>query len=296
MSDRNVEISSEGKAAILPEQCQANAIKKLVVYSRGNSDPDEMAAFKAATGKYVYETAQFNLAFQVDPNCMCQHGGCVGNISVKLRMSITMRGAEFAVYVPDFSLVPGPDPKPCTVETSPGMLASVLGTKPPRPNVSLTFPKTVSLPPPVQGNKFEPVAPLVFTATATTKVPCAPGEYCKRFYVVATADLEPPPAQNTTFVPPITLGEDPNMRILIVDCQINVTSPRPCVLNIKFKAYLMEFMPNYDFGGLPDVDKELPQVDHREMGGINPGTTRSVTKLIVDDSVTIDSPFPPAVP
>jgi hypothetical protein len=266
-----------GAGAGAPKQCSAPNVRKVLVYSRGNNDEAEMTKQKAATGTYVYETGQFTITILLDAvGCLCDGSGkCAGNIKILVRVKY----AESTAYASDpvsadFSLEEGPAP---SAPTKP------LPGPPPGGGMDVTMdPPTFG--PAVPKNKFSQPdkTKREFVADADSSVPCKAGSYHKRFWL------------NSSTVPP-----GPGGLCAWVDCQIDVTEPAACTLDVKLKAYFLEFRENYDFthgGKVPGADVELPEVRHQETGGKNAGRTRNIAKLISENGTAVDTPYAAKAP
>jgi hypothetical protein len=126
-----------------------------------------------------------------------------------------------------------------------------------------------------------------YTARASMTVACGKGSHNKRFYIVPKAQAGKRG---------ITPGSDFNP-VAYVDVQLLVTEPGTCQLKLELKAYLLEFVPRYDFthgGQLPNGARdELPIVEHK---GPKAGRTRNIAKLIEEDGKKVDNPFAPKAP
>lgn len=132
------------------------------VYSRGNNDENELKRQKklsdkaSADGKYVYETAQFELLFTSDPHCGCKESRCEGDIDLHLQVRVKPKSMpdgfqnDFSQYwdtaMQDMVLLCGPPPG------KPGLNAAAAKPGPFLKRVDFF---KVDLPAAQPGNKFK---------------------------------------------------------------------------------------------------------------------------------------------
>jgi hypothetical protein len=294
--------------------CTAPTVVKTQTYSRGNNDLPQMqdqrrkalalaqvfsvlgvaqflpdwflGALKA--GSYQYETVRFRVLYSVDPSdCVCNDaGGCDGDISVNVSLTIRFT-TPFPRGAKGYVLVCGPDAKRATTDrNAPGHAQRSADVQIDEVTIPAAKPGNAF----VQPNHAAPV----WVASASCTIPCSPGTYAKRFYLVR--------APEAGGAAPVIPGEDIGL-IFFIDCIVEVTKPRDCELDVKLRAYLLEFRKGYDFthgGKAPGADAELPQVQYttNEPPRVvnETGTTNSIAKLIEEDGVELDHPFLPKLP
>jgi hypothetical protein len=267
-------------------KCKCNPIKKTLVYSRGNNDDKQLKDyFKKTTEKakkdpsikpsYVYETGKLEFYFTGDPSkqCLCKANKCEGKFDLNLEMRILNLTEQPDIADPrDFKLLDGVDA---------GGTEQKGGGKP-APNVTT---KTDKVKYPAGGEVIKQPDPKKrdYKAKAKAEVPCKPGTYKKRFYIVPRA------VAGTTGTP--------SGLIAYVDAIIKVEEVKgdePCVLTIEVKGYWLEYNPDWPW--LPAAAPELPEVEYdmeNPGGGRKKGKTRNISKLVEEDGKKIDDPYPP---
>jgi len=262
--------------------CIVNTIVKTQTYSRGNNNSPELLAQFLATGTfYQYETARFYLTISTNSNCTCVgHGGsgCAGSIEIQANLIIQLRTQTHDLD--DRCLVCGPPPSTGTTEYNDGNA--------PKPDLDLKY-DDVMLPAAAGSNTLSRLSldNLNWSASATCNISCSAGRYFPRFYLVLNIKTgTSTPVDFSTVIP-----------LFFIDCDITITNPAKCQLDISLKAYMSEFLKDYDFttGGTVPASSlsELPELIHSYPSTDAPTTTRNIMKLTEEDGILIDSPFPP---
>lgn len=272
------------------KNCDCDKVTKSLEYSRGNNEDTQLKRQFAKTGKYIYETARIKLNFEADPGkaCPCKKNQCEGSFILTLKMEVN--------NLLDPIDQPGL-PEPTNYALLDGVEVAGAGTTTqngniPAPNVR-TESEAVDAPAARPENNFaKPNAgKRDYNATAKTSIPCTPGIYKRRFLIVGT----PFPGGRKT---PGVFGGNPDLTAY-VDAEVEVKSVGDCQLEVKIKAWYLEFIAQYPWdknGGaeLPDLDYEIPGLKNTATGAAEPkGKTKNIAKLITEDGVKVDDPFPP---
>ncbi len=265
--------------------CGGKKATKMLIYSRGNNDWDEMKAQHEATGRktYQFQTARIELSLEADPaKCRCDSPNCKGEMEVLVEMKFldVTRGRG----VPDpnaYVLLDGIGLNGLGHTAPPGT-AITRSSAAPGPDL-FTVSEKVNYPALRDENRIRSFGGNNYAASAKAKNPCADGFYTRRFLLVPIRS-----AGAANQIPGSGAGV-----AAYVDVDVRVKRIGNCELSIELKAYLLDYKPGYDptnGGRLPGADKELPEVTY-DVEGLGKDKTYNLIKLIEEDGKAYDKPF-----
>ncbi len=271
------------------KNCDCDKVTKSLEYSRGNNEDSQLKKQFAKTGKYIYETARIKLNFEADPGkaCPCKENQCEGSFILTLKMEVN--------NLLDPVDQPGL-PEPTNYALLDGVEVAGSGTSAqngntPAPNVKTESEKVDAPAARPENNFAKPNAgKRDYNATAKTRIPCTPGTYKRRFLIVGTPFAGGPKT-------PGVFNGAPDLTAY-VDAIVEVKSIGDCQLEVRIKAWYLEFIAQYPWdknGGaeLPDVDYDIPGLKNTDTGAAEPkGKTKNIAKLVNEDGVKVDEPFP----
>lgn len=145
------------------------------LYSRGNNDRGELEEQKKKAGgkEFQYETAKISLESELASNCKCTEGVCKGIIKIGLKVRISPpTGGKAVAAAANYAVMCGGEP-PAPPE---GVDAVVRREDMPDFNKA------------VDKQKFSPDGD-DYIAQAECEIPCTPGKYRRRFWIVPENSL-----------------------------------------------------------------------------------------------------------